>query len=84
MCCGYFGSVVVIIHIAMKQTKRKSLIESIIQTIIGLGTSILIQVILYPLIGIPVTFSQNLIITTVFFVVSIVRGYFVRRIFEKL
>lgn len=68
----------------MKQTKRKSLIESVIQTIIGLGTSILIQVILYPMMGIPVTFSQNLIITLVFFMVSIVRGYFVRRIFEKL
>ena len=68
----------------MKQTKRKSLIESVIQTIIGLGTSILIQVILYPMMGIPVTFSQNLVITLVFFTVSIVRGYFVRRIFEKL
>ena len=68
----------------MKQTKRKSLIESVIQTIIGLGTSILIQVILYPMMSIPVTFSQNLIITLVFFTVSIVRGYFVRRIFEKL
>lgn len=68
----------------MKQTKQKSFIESVIQTIIGLGTSILIQVILYPIMGIPVTFSQNLIITLVFFTVSIVRGYFVRRIFEKL
>ena len=68
----------------MKQTKRKSLIESVVQTIIGLGTSILIQIILYPIMGIPVTFSQNLIITLVFFTVSIVRGYFVRRIFEKL
>ena len=68
----------------MKQTKQKSFIESVIQTIIGLGTSILIQIILYPMMGIPVTFSQNLIITAVFFTVSIVRGYFVRRIFEKL
>ena len=68
----------------MKQTKRKSLIESVVQTIIGLGTSILIQIVLYPIMGIPVTFSQNLIITLVFFIVSIIRGYFVRRIFEKL
>ena len=67
----------------MKQTKQKSFIESVIQTIIGLVTSILIQIILYPMMGIPVTFSQNLIITLVFFTVSIVRGYFVRRIFEK-
>lgn len=68
----------------MKQSKQKSLIESVVQTIIGLGTSILIQIVLYPIMGIPVTFSQNLIITLVFFTVSIVRGYFVRRIFEKL
>jgi hypothetical protein len=68
----------------MTQSKQKSLIESIVQTIIGLGTSILIQVILYPILEIPVTFSQNIIITLVFFIVSIIRGYFVRRIFEKL
>lgn len=68
----------------MKQSKQKSFIESVIQTIIGLGTSILIQIILYPIMGIPVTFTQNLIITLVFFIVSIIRGYFVRRIFEKL
>ena len=67
-----------------KQTKKQSVIESSIQTIIGLGTSILIQVILYPLMGIPVTFSQNLIITAVFFFVSIIRGYLVRRFFNKL
>ena len=67
----------------MKQTKRKSLIESVVQTIIGLGTSILIQIVLYPIMGIPVTFSQNLIITLVFFTVSIVRGYFVRKSFDS-
>ena len=65
-----------------QQTKKKSLIESTVQTLIGLGTSILVQITIYPLMGIPVTFEQNLIITTVFFVVSIVRGYLVRRLFE--
>lgn len=68
----------------MKQSPKKSLIESITQTVIGLGTSIILQLILYPLMGIPVSFSQNIIITFVFFVVSIIRGYLVRRIFEKL
>ena len=67
----------------MKQTKKNSLLESIAQTIIGLATSIIIQMVLYPMLNIPVSFSQNLIITAVFFVVSIIRGYFVRRIFNK-
>ena len=67
-----------------KQTKRKSFFESIVQTLIGLLTSVLIQFILYPLMGIPVTIFQNIIITLVFFFVSIIRGYLVRRLFDKL
>ena len=67
-----------------QQTKKKSLIESTVQTLIGLGTSILVQITIYPLMGIPVSFEQNLIITAVFFVVSIVRGYMVRRLFETV
>lgn len=66
------------------QNKKHSLFESIAQTLIGLITSILIQLILYPIMNIPVTFKQNVIITIVFFVVSIIRGYFVRRLFNKI
>jgi hypothetical protein len=67
----------------MKQSKKQSLIESMVQTIIGLGTSLALQMTLYPVLGIPVSFNQNLIITGAFFVVSIIRGYFIRRIFNK-
>lgn len=68
----------------MKQTKKQSLIESVVQTVIGLGTSFVIQSILYPILNIPVSLSQNVIITVVFFSASIIRGYFVRRIFNIL
>jgi len=67
----------------MIQSKLHSIIESITQTIIGLITSIVLQMVLYPLLCIPVSFKQNLIITAVFFVVSIIRGYAVRRIFNN-
>lgn len=65
------------------QNKKHSFIESITQTLIGLGSSIAIQVVLYPLMGIPVTLFQNVIITIVFFVASLIRGYFIRRYFNK-
>ena len=65
------------------QTKKRSLIESVINTVIGLITSFLIQLIIYPLLNIPVSFGQNVIITSVFFIVSILRGYLVRRLFNK-
>ena len=65
------------------QSKRKSLIESITQTVVGLVISFVIQLVIYPLLNIPVTLNQNLIITAVFFIASIIRGYVIRRIFTK-
>jgi len=67
----------------MTQNKKQSFIESVIQMLIGLITSFIIQVILYPLMGIPVTLSQNIIITLVFMVVSVLRGYLIRRYFNN-
>jgi hypothetical protein len=68
----------------MKQNRKHSLIESIVQTCVGLVISVIIQIYLYSFLNIPVTFSQNILITAVFFVASIVRGYLVRRIFARL
>jgi hypothetical protein len=66
-----------------KQTKIQSMLESISQTVIGLGVSFGIQVILYPLLKIPVTFEQNILITSVFFCASLIRQYLIRRFFNK-
>jgi uncharacterized protein YacL len=66
----------------MAQTKKQSAVESITNIVIGIVTSFLIQIFLYPLMNIPVTFSQNIIITIVFFVASFIRGYFVRRYYN--
>jgi hypothetical protein len=66
------------------QTKKHSALESLINIIVGLITSFVIQLYLYPLLNIPVTINQNIIITFVFFIVSFVRGYVIRRIFNKL
>jgi len=66
------------------QTKKHSALESFTNIIVGLITSFVIQLFLYPLLNIPVTINQNIIITFVFFIVSFVRGYVIRRIFNKL
>jgi len=68
----------------MKQSKKHSAIESITNVVIGLITSFLIQLVLYPMLNIPVSFSQNIIITFVFFVASFIRGYLIRRFFNKI
>jgi uncharacterized protein YacL len=68
----------------MKQSKKNSLIETITQNTVGLIISLIVQSILYPILGIPVSFKQNIIITIVFLIVSLVRGYVIRRIFDKI
>ena len=66
------------------QNKKLSLIESLTNTFTGLFVSFVIQIIIYPLMDIPVRIEQNVIITLVFTIASILRGYIVRRIFNKL
>ena len=68
----------------MSQSKKFSLIETIVNIIIGLVVSFLLQLILYPILDIPVCLNQNIIITIVFFIASFIRGYFVRRFFNSI
>jgi hypothetical protein len=65
------------------QSKQKSFIESVTNTVFGLVTSFIIQLVIYPVLSIPVTLKQNAIITVVFFVASIGRGYLIRRFFNR-
>ena len=51
------------------QSKKLSIIEAITNTVTGLVVSFFIQILIYPLLDIPVTISQNIIITFVFFIV---------------
>lgn len=65
------------------QSKRQSLIETVTSTFIGLSVSFLTQIIVFPMYNLEVNFSQNLQITAIFTIVSILRGYCVRRLFNK-
>lgn len=66
------------------QTKKNSFIESVTQTVIGFCIAMLTQIIVYPIMDISVTIAQNFKISAIFTVVSIIRGYLIRRIFNKL
>lgn len=68
----------------MKQTKKLSILESVTNTVAGLVTSFLIQIVIYPILDIPVSLNQNIIITFVFFTASFLRSFVIRRIFNKI
>jgi heme/copper-type cytochrome/quinol oxidase subunit 4 len=67
-----------------RQTKTTALIEACASVGIGFVVSIIITAIVMPLYGHHVTLSQNIQITLIFTVASIVRSYVMRRIFDHL
>ena len=67
----------------MIQSQSNSLIESLINTAVGFGISILLNVLLLPHYGAHITLSANLQLTLIFTIASISRGYLVRRFFTK-
>jgi len=67
----------------MNQTKVESFIEASVNTTIGFGTAFLTwQFIAAPVMGYTVTLHDNLVITSIFTVVSVMRGYVCRRFFN--
>lgn len=67
-----------------KQSKKHSIFESIANTVIGLVSSYLVQLMVFPLYGIKISHSTNIQITLIFFIISFTRSYVVRIAFNKL
>jgi len=65
------------------QTKRESLVESSVNIALGFITGILSQLLVFPLMGITVSMSENLILAVYFTVISLVRNYLVRRYYNN-
>ncbi len=66
------------------QTKTQSMIESLINVAIGYFVALASQIMIFPLFGIAVSLSDNLLIGAFFTVISIIRGYAVRRLFNRI
>lgn len=65
------------------QTKTQSLIESVVNILIGYLVALASQLVVFPLFGINIPLTDNLLIGFWFTAVSIVRGYAVRRYFNR-
>ena len=68
----------------MKQSRLMSLVESLVNVLVGYGVAVATQIAVFPLFGLAVTVTENLLIGLIFTVVSIVRSYALRRGFEAL
>lgn len=66
----------------MKQTRLESLLESVVNVLIGYTVAIVSQIVVFPLVGIDIPLSTNLVIGAFFTVISIARSYIIRRWFN--
>ena len=64
------------------QTRLQSLIESCVNIVIGYLVALGTQVLVFPLFGMKVSLGANLAIGGIFTLVSLLRSYAVRRLFN--
>jgi uncharacterized protein YacL len=68
----------------MSQSKAMSLLEAVVNTIVGLIVAMLATSAICKVYAIPMTWENNFIITFWMTVLSIARSYLLRRIFNKV
>ena len=68
----------------MKQSRLMSLVELLVNVLVGYGVAVATQMVVFPRFGFAVSITENLLIGLIFTVVSIVRSYALRRGFEAL
>lgn len=64
------------------QSRRMSLVESLTNIAVGYLVALLAQIVIFPILGVQATLSQNLQIGILFTAVSLARSYALRRVFN--
>ena len=65
------------------QSRTHSMAETMANIVVGFAASMVIQALVLPAMGHHITLAQNFWITCIFTVASVVRGYGIRRIFNR-
>ena len=64
------------------QSRLGSATESVINVLVGFGLALTAQMVLFPLAGVQIPLSTHLGLSAVFTVLSLVRSYTLRRLFN--
>ena len=67
----------------MAQSKRGSLIEAVTNTVVGYGLAVATQFAVFLVFGLRVGVVEDLDLGLIFAVVSLIRGYALRRLFNR-
>ena len=67
----------------MTQSRRMSLVEAATNVIVGYALAVGMQIVVFPVFGIRIALGDQLAIALAFTAVSLIRGYVLRRLFER-
>ena len=67
-----------------QQNKLQSFIESVFTVTSGFFIALIVQLLIFPLYDIDITLFQNIQIVMILTVTSIIRIYFIRRLFNNI
>ncbi|WP_151718793.1 DUF7220 family protein [Gemmobacter serpentinus] len=67
----------------MTQSRRMSLVEAATNVIVGYTLAVGMQIVVFPVFGIHIALGDQLSIGLAFTAISLVRGYVLRRLFER-
>ena len=65
------------------QSRRQSLIEAITNVVVGYALAVMTQIVVFPWFGLKVSLNDNLAIGALFVMISLLRSYALRRLFER-
>jgi hypothetical protein len=68
----------------MKQSRWMSMVESIVNVVVGYGVAVVTQILIFPMFGLHTTLEENLQMGAVFTMVSIARSFALRRLFNAV
>jgi len=68
----------------MKQSRVMSLVEAIANVAVGYGVAVATQLVVFPWFGLPARLDDALAIGVIFTLVSILRSFALRRMFEAI
>lgn len=71
-------------ELRVRQSRAGSLMEATSNVVLGFVLALLVQRAVYPAFGIQTTWTTDTVIAAIFTAVSLVRGYLLRRLFERL
>ena len=68
----------------MKQSRLMSLVEAITNVVVGYGVAVVTQILIFPVFGLQTTLGENLAMGGIFTIVSLLRSFALRRVFESI